>query len=192
MHGCFPYTLGLELRMTGWFVTILHACSEIHDMGLVAAAAGFDIRNDEYGLQDLCALLLRKRFKFVQERYATAASVSRDIAIKLAPLWLQGACQDSTAKVPTQPPHTLSDHDIQKLPPVNCNAEIKVILNAAEERACVQHMLGGLRDAGGNVRRVVAGFDVKFVAAGALARTEPFPQLQLPTVIQACLPFTVV
>ena len=78
-----------------------------------------------------------------------------------------------------------------KLPPVNCNATTKVIVNAAEAELCVQNMLGGLRDAGGNVRRVVVGFDVKFVAAGALARTEPFPQLHLPTVIQVRLPISV-
>ena len=184
MHDSIPSSSQQALNIS-W--TILRPCSGFHDLELVSTRAGFDVRSDGNGLQDLCALLLGKRVKRVQKRRATAATVSRDVAIKLAPLWIEDACQSSATQqspLPTVPLHTLSEHDIMQLPHVSSDSETKVATTAAEAKNCVKEILAGLWARGGNMSHLVVGFDVEFVAAGALARKAPRPQLQLPTVIQ--------
>ena len=129
------------------------ACSEFHDLEPVSRAAGFNIRSDGSAIRDLCAVLLGKRFRRVQKRRATAANVSRDVAIKIAFLWIEGMLASQPGSIPVLPQlPSLEERHIQQLPPVNVSSSTKVLLTATEAKSCADKILAAARTAGGDVR----------------------------------------
>lgn len=157
-------------------------CSGFLDLEPVSKRAGFRSNS----IQMLCAILLDKRFDRPQERKAIAAHVSRDVAIKLGPLWISEAfVNGATAsakelKLLSTAGTMLNEQEIEHLKPVEVNSNVQVVLTTDEARTCVQKILTVAKHAGGDLSKRIVGFDVEFVPGDN--KSQP----HVPTVIQVC------
>lgn len=195
------YQLSEAPRLTsaaqGWYTATvsIHApycmCRGLYDVEPVSRGAGFELRAGASSLQMLCALLLQKRFKRPSARKATAASVSRGVAMQLAPLWLPLVLENATStpdddsrdiKWPAPAPSKLSDREIERLPDAQVNANIQLVSTAEEATVCAQHILRAAEAAGKDLSKRIVGFDMEYMPADATSSKGP--QRHVPTVIQ--------